>query len=106
MASLSRPLSPRSACSSAPAPSSVRTPRIGHMKASAEELRPLFLFEHLNDEQLAWLSAEGTIRDYAAGELICAEGDFAEFLFVLLDGEISLAKTVQDDVVQLTRSAR
>ncbi len=76
------------------------------MKASAEELRPLFLFEHLNDEQLAWLSAEGTVRDYAAGELICAEGDFAEFLFVLLDGEVSLAKTVQDDVVQLTRSAR
>ncbi|MCW2940933.1 MAG: cyclic nucleotide-binding protein [Actinomycetia bacterium] len=76
------------------------------MKASAEELRPLFLFEHLNDEQLAWLSAEGTVRDYAAGELICGEGDFAEFLFVLLDGEISLTKTVQDDVVQLTRSAR
>ena len=40
----------------------------------ADELRTLFLFEGLTDEQLAWLCREGHIEQFEAGPVF-AEGE-------------------------------
>ncbi|SEG46534.1 Signal transduction histidine kinase [Thermomonospora echinospora] len=71
-----------------------------------DELRPLFLFEKLTDEQLTLLAAHGHVHEYKAGVEVCRQGDPAEYLYVLLDGEIALTKNVGGHEVELTRGAR
>ncbi|GAA4093045.1 sensor histidine kinase [Actinomadura miaoliensis] len=75
-------------------------------KVPPERLRELFLFEGLDDEQLTWLAEYGSARGYARGEVICSEGDPAEFLYVLLDGELVMTNAVRGDQVETTRSDR
>ncbi len=41
-------------------------------RLSPDELRTLFLFESLNDEQLAWLAGVGRIVEYPAGAIIAS----------------------------------
>lgn len=53
----------------------------------AEELRTLFLFEHLSDAQLDMLCAEGRVEEFPAGPLY-QEGEPAEHFYVLIDGEL------------------
>jgi signal transduction histidine kinase len=57
-----------------------------------EELRSLFLFEALTDEQLDWLAERSERRTYAAGAVVCREGEPATHLFMLLDGALRLLK--------------
>jgi signal transduction histidine kinase len=71
---------------------------------SAEELRGLFLFEKLTDEQLAWLCENGKIEKYEPG-LVYAEGDQAEYLYVLLNGTAVLSRRIGDDNVETVRSS-
>lgn len=73
---------------------------------SPDELRSLFLFERLDDEQLGWLAEHGAVRDHPEGEVIAAQGDPAELLFVLLDGEMALTNNVQGHEIEVTRSER
>lgn len=68
------------------------------------ELRTLFLFEKLNDEQLAWLSEHGCTMRMPAGGLVVREGDPADQFFVLLSGTISLTRRVGQDEVQTNRT--
>jgi signal transduction histidine kinase len=56
-----------------------------------DELRELFLFEGLTDEQMQRLIVDAQVREYPAGPL-CSEGDPAEVFYVLLDGEIALSQ--------------
>jgi signal transduction histidine kinase len=56
-----------------------------------DELRTLFLFEALDDEQLATLCANGHIATYEPGP-ICREGEPATCFYVLLDGELAMSK--------------
>jgi len=72
--------------------------------ATREELRTLFLFEALTDDQLDWLAERGTVRDYPAGSTVFAEGDPAESFFVLLSGTLALSRRVQQDDVETTRT--
>ena len=58
-----------------------------------DELRTLFLFEKLTDEQLQWLCERGGIESHDAGEVI-REGEPATCFYVLLEGTISLARRV------------
>jgi len=51
-----------------------------------DELRGLFLFEHLDDDQLAWVCEHSDVIDVPAGEDLCVEGDPGECFFVLLTG--------------------
>ncbi|MEU8341420.1 ATP-binding protein [Spirillospora sp. NPDC048832] len=74
--------------------------------ASPEELRTLFLFEALDDEKLDWLSLCGTVAEYPAEGVICAQGDPAEFLYVLLDGEMVMTQTVRGHAVEVSRTDR
>ena len=56
-----------------------------------DELRGLFIFDGLTDDQLQRLIIGAQIYEYPAGPL-CCEGDPAEFFYVLLDGEIALSQ--------------
>jgi signal transduction histidine kinase len=70
---------------------------------SADELRGLFLFEKLTDEQLAWLCREGGVTRIEPGP-VYAEGDAATCFYVLLDGEVVLSRRVGADDIETTRS--
>ena len=56
-----------------------------------DELRTLFLFEHLTDAQLDMLCADGSIETFPAGPL-CVEGEPASCFYVMLDGELIMSK--------------
>lgn len=56
-----------------------------------DELRTLFLFEKLTDEQLQTLCENGHIATYEPGP-ICTEGDPATCFYVLIDGELVMSK--------------
>ena len=62
------------------------------MRATPEQLRTLFLFEGLDDGQLAWLAERGEVRAYDAGAVVYREGEPAEALWVLLDGGVRLLR--------------
>jgi signal transduction histidine kinase len=67
------------------------------------ELRKLFLFEALTDEQLAWLSGQGHVETHPAGVVI-NEGDPAENFYVLISGMITLTRRVGQGDVEMHRS--
>lgn len=73
-------------------------------KLTPAELRTLFLFEKLTDEQLAWIADHGCTMHAPAGSLVLREGDPAESFFVLLSGTIALSRRVGQDDVQTTRT--
>jgi signal transduction histidine kinase len=68
------------------------------------ELRTLFLFEKLTDEQLSWISEHGCTMRVPAGGLVLREGDPAENFFILLSGTVALSRKVGQDEVQTTRT--
>jgi signal transduction histidine kinase len=71
---------------------------------AAAELRTLFLFEKLTDEQLDWLCREGRVRSFEPG-VVYAEGEPAQFLYVLLSGSIALSRTIGADEVEVNRTS-
>jgi signal transduction histidine kinase len=73
-------------------------------RLAPEELRTLFLFEHLSDDQLLWLSERGRVVEYPAGGTIHAEGSPASCFFVLLSGTIAMLSRVQGGEIELFRS--
>ena len=68
------------------------------------ELKTLFLFEKLSDEQLTWLAERGCTLRAPAGSLVVREGDPAEQFFVLLSGTIQLFRTIGGDEVPTQRT--
>jgi signal transduction histidine kinase len=73
------------------------------LSCSIDELRTLFLFEKLTDEQLTWLCERGRVELHEPGYVL-REGDPATCLYVLLDGTIALSRKVGDDDVETTRT--
>jgi signal transduction histidine kinase len=71
---------------------------------SVDELRTLFLFEKLDDEQLAWLCREGRVVQVGPGPVF-GEGEPAECFYVLLDGEVVLSRRVGADDVEINRTS-
>ncbi len=71
---------------------------------SADELRRLFLFEKLTDDQLAWLCREGRVVLADPGP-VYAEGDPATGLYVLLEGTLVLSREVGGDDVEVNRTS-
>jgi signal transduction histidine kinase len=69
-----------------------------------EELRSLFLFEKLTDEQLGWIAGHSTVEEYPAGSVVLAEGDPADGFYVLLSGTITLSQRVRADEVEVVRT--
>jgi signal transduction histidine kinase len=68
-----------------------------------EELRTLFLFEALEQEQLTWLCARGHVEEVAAGRVF-SEGEAATQFYVLLEGSLRLSLRVGGDEVELNRT--
>ncbi|MFL6129935.1 MAG: ATP-binding protein [Mycobacteriales bacterium] len=71
---------------------------------SRADLRGLFLFEKLTDGQLDWLVEHGQVETVPAGRQVIAEGDPATCFYLLLDGTISLGRTVGGDRVEVNRT--
>ncbi|GAA3215999.1 ATP-binding protein [Nonomuraea helvata] len=72
-----------------------------------DELRKLFLFERLTDEQLTKLANSGQVRTFAQEEVILRQGDPAECFAVLLDGEIQMInETVSAGTVAMPRTSQ
>jgi len=71
---------------------------------SAEELRTLFLFEKLTDEQLAWLCRAGHVDLIGAGP-VYSEGEPANRLYVLMEGTLVLSRRVGADDVEVVRTS-
>jgi signal transduction histidine kinase len=75
-------------------------------RLSPEELRTLFLFEALSDDQLAWLHDNGRVEAFAAGTTVTVEGDPATCFYVLLDGTLALSRRVRNDDVEVSRTSQ
>jgi signal transduction histidine kinase len=71
---------------------------------TSEQLRTLFLFEKLSDDQLSWLAARGRVVEYPAGAIIHGEGQPASCFMVLLSGMLAMSKRVQGGELELFRS--
>jgi signal transduction histidine kinase len=69
-----------------------------------EELRTLFLFEKLDDDQLAWLCAEGRIEEFEPG-FAYREGESAVCFYVLIEGSVVLSRRVGEDDVEIVRTS-
>ena len=71
---------------------------------TVDELRGLFLFEKLTDEQLEWLCREGRVISVEPG-LVYAEGEPATCFYVLLSGEVALLRRVGADDIETVRTS-
>jgi signal transduction histidine kinase len=69
------------------------------------ELRTLFLFEALTDEQLAVLCTNGHIQNYEPGP-ICVEGEPATCFYVLIEGELMMSKLSGGQQIETNRTSQ
>ncbi|CDP84951.1 MULTISPECIES: ATP-binding protein [Mycolicibacterium] len=69
-----------------------------------DELRTLFLFEHLSDAQLDTLCEAGSIETFPAGPIV-TEGDPATCFYVMLDGELVMSKRSGGVDIQTNRTS-
>jgi len=74
------------------------------MTCSPEELRTLFLFQKLTDEQLAWLCSHGHVELIQPGP-VYAEGDPATCFYVLIEGTVVMYRRVGGDDVEVNRTS-
>ncbi|MDT5255200.1 MAG: hypothetical protein QOD10_280 [Mycobacterium sp.] len=70
-----------------------------------DELRTLFLFEGLTDEQLETLCTNGQIRQYQPGP-ICLEGEPATCFYVLIEGELAMSKLSGGQDIETNRTSQ
>lgn len=74
-------------------------------RLTPDELRELFLFENLDDEQLAWVAGNGDVVTCPAGTEVSVEGEPAECFFVLLDGTMTMVRLVGGSEVETVRTS-
>ncbi|HJY68936.1 MAG TPA: cyclic nucleotide-binding domain-containing protein, partial [Streptosporangiaceae bacterium] len=70
-----------------------------------DELRALFLFEKLTDDQLDWLCQRGRVEVLPAGP-VYTEGDPATCFYVLLEGTVVLSRRVGGDDIEAGRTSQ
>jgi signal transduction histidine kinase len=70
-----------------------------------DELRTLFLFEKLSDEQLDTLCAAGRIETFPAGPIV-VEGDQATCFYVMIEGELIMSKRSGGVDIQTNRTSQ
>jgi len=69
------------------------------------ELRTLFLFEKLDDEQLDRLCREGHVETIEPG-FVYTEGEPADCLYVLIEGTVAMSRKVGEDSVEVNRTSQ
>jgi signal transduction histidine kinase len=85
-------------------PGSGARPETPVERVGVDELRTLFLFEHLDDSQLAWLAERARVVEYKPGAMIHEEGAPSTCFFVLLDGQLAMSRRIQGGEIELFRS--
>jgi signal transduction histidine kinase len=75
------------------------------MPCDPQVLRTLFLFEKLTDEQLERLCHEGHVEMFEPGPVF-NEGDPADCLYVLIDGEVITSRRVSGTDVEVSRTGQ
>ena len=70
-----------------------------------DELRTLFLFEKLDQEQLERLCREGRIEIFEPG-MVYREDEPATCFYVLIEGTVALSRKVGDDPVEISRTSQ
>jgi signal transduction histidine kinase len=73
------------------------------VRLSKEELKTLFLFEALDDEQLTWLAEHGRVEQQPAG-VVYSEGEDATCFYILLTGTCSLSRQVHGELLEVNRT--
>jgi signal transduction histidine kinase len=74
------------------------------VRLTNDELRTLFLFEKLDEDQLTWLSECGWVAEVPAGSVVFEEGAPAEVVILLLTGTFAMSRRVGPDDVEITRT--
>jgi signal transduction histidine kinase len=74
------------------------------LPCDVDELRSLFLFEKLTDDQLAWLCREGRVEVFDPGP-VYSEGDPASCFYVLIEGTLVMSRRIGGDNVEVNRSS-
>ena len=74
------------------------------VRLSPSELRRLFLFESLDDEQLSWLSEHGYCENWSGGQSVYTEGEPSTCFYVLLSGTMSMHRRVENTEVETGRT--
>jgi signal transduction histidine kinase len=69
-----------------------------------EQLKTLFLFEALTDDQLRWLSEHGRVERREAAAVIFGEGEPATCFYVLIEGAVSTTRRVRGEEVEVSRT--
>ena len=80
------------------------TPQPTDERLPIEELRQLFLFEKLDDQQLQWLSEQGWVVEVPSGTTFIVEGEPSEVVVILLGGTIAMSRRVGPDDVETVRT--
>jgi signal transduction histidine kinase len=75
------------------------------LECGPDELRTLFLFEKLTEDQLEWLCARGHVELIPAGP-VYAEGEEATCFYVLLEGTVVMSRRVGADDVEVGRTSQ
>lgn len=75
------------------------------LRCTPTELKTLFLFEKLSDEQLDWLCTNGWVKAFDPGP-VYTEGDPATCFYVLIEGTVALSRRVGPDDVETTRTSQ
>ncbi len=74
-------------------------------RCEVDELRTLFLFEHLTDAQLQLLCEQGRIETFPPGLLI-REGDPATCFYVMIEGELVMSGRLGSVDIQTNRTSQ
>ncbi|GGO76944.1 histidine kinase [Nonomuraea cavernae] len=76
-------------------------------RVDIDELRKLFLFERLTDDQLAKLAGSGAMSRFEQDEFVVRQGDPAECFAVLVEGEVQMIQeTVSAGTVAMPRTSQ
>ena len=74
------------------------------LSCSVDELRTLFLFEKLTEDQLQWLCERGHVELIGPGP-VYAEGAPATCFYVLLEGTVVMSRRVGTDDIETGRTS-
>jgi signal transduction histidine kinase len=75
------------------------------LNCDVDELRTLFLFEKLTEDQLRWLCERGRVALLDPGPVF-AEGSPATCFYVLLEGTIAMSRRVGTDDIEVNRTSQ
>src|SRR3954470_25014218 len=74
-------------------------------RLAPDERRELFLFEHLDPQQLDWVAANADVVEFPAGSDVTVEGQPAECFYVLLSGQMTMSRLVGGTEVETVRTS-